>query len=167
MKSPEPVMFHTRQLLLIIGVIDAVTVGHLSLCNPSFSQDDLLQTHPIHWVSGISKSRASFKPGQDNLNTIQLRTSDPHSSFILTYFVPVKMSDLLSESYSAPATPAKTSEIDPRQKILGWLIFYWEAAESVQPTLDRAWLRVCWISSPCAPLTSDSFSAESQPKTQT
>lgn len=114
-----------------------------------FSQDNPLQTHPNHWVSGISKARGFFKPGQDNVNTLQLRTeSDPHSSLILTYFVPVKMSDPLSESYSARATPAKTSEIDPRQKFLGWLHFYLEAAERVQPTLDWVWLRVCWISSP-------------------
>lgn len=58
------------------------------------------------------------------------------------------MSDPLSESYSARATPAKTSEIDPRQKFLGWLHFYLEAAERVRPTLDWAWLRVCCIFSP-------------------
>lgn len=81
-----------------------------SLIESILSQDGFffcLKTYHNHVVNGISKARLA-KPGQDNVNNIELRKCDPDSSLILTYFVPVKMSVMVfQESYSARATPAK------------------------------------------------------------
>lgn len=57
----------------------------VQLIESTLSQDghfSLLQTHHDPWVNDIVKPRAS-KPGQDNVNNIRLRKSDPNSSLIL------------------------------------------------------------------------------------